>query len=133
MDDAFLQPSQVFEQPDTGAAMDRWYEQPYFTDPAIGKLKQSAADIFMIEVGVFLPDLSFFDLNAGMVFNIVIFTGITFFQYLINCPASIAAKRFFIEYNGLAAAVFPAVITAYFEIFFQEDFEDFPAKLIDLS
>jgi hypothetical protein len=114
MDDPFLKFTKVFEQPDAGAAMDRWNEEPYLTDSAIGKFQQPCAYLLIVEIGVFLTDLCLPDLNTRVIFNIVVLAGITFFKDIVNCFTTVAAKRFIIEYDRIATAVFTAMKAFYF-------------------
>jgi len=119
MQDTILDPVQVLQEPDAGAAMDGRDEQLNFTDAAIGKFKQALPDLFMIEIGIFLTYFSLFYFYSRMCSNIVILAGIALPEYFINGFTTMATKRLIIKNHRVSPAIFPAVITDYFVAFFQ--------------
>jgi hypothetical protein len=92
MDYPLIHFTEVFKQPDAGAAVNGRNKQPYFTDPPVGEFEKAITNVEMIEISIFLTDFSLFYFDARMVSNIVILAGIAFFQYLINSLASKATE-----------------------------------------
>ena len=107
----------IFQKPDAGAAMDGRYEELHLADATIGKVEEISPDLFIVEISEFIADLVSLDLNARMVFNIVIFTCIAFAQDLIYHLTPIAAKVLAVIYNRFWTAIFTAVETWYFLAF----------------
>ena len=68
----------------------------------------------MIEISISAADLFFPDPDTRVGFYVVIFTGVALPEDFVNGFATVAAKRFFIENDGIFPAIFPAVKTAYF-------------------
>jgi len=114
MDDPFLDPAEVLQQPDARAAMDGWNEEFDLADPAFGKFEQAVPDLLIIQVGIFLTDLRFLYPYAWMLGDIIIITGIALPEDFINRFAAVTAKRFVIEHHRRVAASFTTVITTYF-------------------
>lgn len=52
-------------------------------------------------------------LDAGMVFDRIVLTGITFAQYLVHHFTAIATKILVVEYNRIGAAIFTTVKARY--------------------
>ena len=99
--------------------MNGWDEQPDLADTAIGKLQQAIPYFLMVQVSIFLPYFSFFNPDARMVCDVIVFAGIAFFQDFINRFAAIAAKWLFIKDHRVVVTTFSAMVAVYFNIFVQ--------------
>jgi hypothetical protein len=112
MNDFLFQPVEVFKQPDAGTAMNGWNEEFNFAYSAVRKFDQAIPYLRMVKVSILLAELLITDLNAGMVFYVVILTGIAAFQDFIDGSASLAAKGLIVENHRMVPAIFTAMVTA---------------------
>jgi hypothetical protein len=106
-----MQPVQVFQQPDTGTAMDGRHVKSDFTYSSIREFQYIALDNLIIEIGKSIADLRVVKPYPRMLLEIIVLAGIALAQDLIYGLTTMTAKVLILKPHRSFTAIFTTMVT----------------------